>query len=290
MRALKITNSITRRDEKSLDRYLAEIARYEVLSPEEEIALFDRLEAGDEHAMEQIVRHNLRFVVSVAKQYQHLGLGLGDLINEGNIGLIKAAKRFDTTRGFKFISYAVWWIRQAILQSINEKSKQIRLPQNLKGRTNKIMKSILDILQTKERDPLPEEIAEETGFTLKEVKQCLETYKMCASLDAPVQEENGASLLTFLEDSKTPRPDFQVAVIESQQAQVQELLKFLTPKQATVISMYYGIGRKRSISLGDIAEQVGVSRERVRQIKDRSLTKMRVRASRNMEAMLPALG
>ncbi|MCB0707604.1 MAG: RNA polymerase sigma factor RpoD/SigA [Saprospiraceae bacterium] len=290
MRALKITNSITRRDEKSLDRYLAEIAKYEVLSPEEEIKLFDKITAGDKIALEKIVRHNLRFVVSVSKQYQHLGLSLGDLISEGNIGLMKAAKRFDQTRGFKFISYAVWWIRQAILQAVNEKSKQIRLPQNLKGKTNKIMSTVLEILQEQEREPLPEEIAEKTGFTVKEVQQCIETYRMCASLDAPMQDDSGTSLANFLEDLSTPQPDFQVAVIESQKAQVEELLRFLTPKQATVISMYYGIGRNRSTSLGDIAEQVGVSRERVRQIKDRSLSKMRVRASRNAEMMVPALG
>ncbi len=165
MRALKITSSITRRDEKSMEKYLTEISRYEVLTPDEEYALFSKIRNGDEEALLKIVHHNLRFVVSVAKQYQHLGLWLGDLINEGNIGLIKAANRFDETRGFKFISYAVWWIRQSIIQSINQKARKIRLPLNQKATTSKVIKTGIAFMQKEGREPSIEELAEETGFT-----------------------------------------------------------------------------------------------------------------------------
>ncbi len=279
MRALKITQSITRRDEKSLEKYLSEISRYDVLTPEEEVKLFRRLRNGDESALMEIVNHNLRFVVSVAKQYQNLGLSLGDLINEGNIGLIKAAQRFDETKGFKFISYAVWWIRQSILQSVNVKARKIRLPLNLKGISSKVREKRIEFLQKEEREPSIEELAEATGLEEKVVKKSLETYKMCSSLDAPLTADGDASLTTVLEDHSIEKPDFELSVRESQREEVQELLRSLSPRQATVISMYYGIGRKHPSSLSDIGEYIGVSRERVRQIKDKGVRKLRRRAT-----------
>ncbi len=278
MRALKITSSITRRDEKSMEKYLTEISRYDVLTPDEEYKLFSKIRSGDEEALLRIVNHNLRFVVSVAKQYQHLGLWLGDLINEGNIGLIKAASRFDETRGFKFISYAVWWIRQCIIQSINQKARKIRLPLNQKAATSKVMKQIIIFMQQEGREPSEEELADATGFTVAVVKKSLKNYKLCQSLDAPVGDESDASLASLLEDGNVLQPDHDVAVKESQKIEVQQLLSKLSPRQATVVAMYYGINRKYPVSLTDISAHIGVSRERVRQIKDRGLEKLRLHA------------
>lgn len=283
MRALKITNSITRRDEKSMEKYLTEISRFEVLTPEQEVDLFRRIKQGDQQALEKIVNHNLRFVVSVAKQYQHIGLWLGDLINEGNIGLIKAAQRFDETRGFKFISYAVWWIRQSILQAVNEKSRKIRLPQNLKSAAAKVREARRSFMQHHEREPTYQELADATEFSLDLVKRSMETDKMVTSLDAPLTTEADASLENVLADKNLKRPDHQLSVVETQQKEVQQLLKTLPPRQAVVLSMYYGIGRSRNFSLSDIGDQIGVSRERVRQIKDRAVHRLR-RRSRGMEA------
>ncbi|MCB0532857.1 MAG: RNA polymerase sigma factor RpoD/SigA [Lewinellaceae bacterium] len=278
MRALKITQSITRRDEKSLEKYLTEISRYDVLTPEEEVQLFQRIREGDDEALVKVVRHNLRFVVSVAKQYQNLGLWLGDLVNEGNIGLIKAARRFDETRGFKFISYAVWWIRQSILQAVNDKAQKIRVPLNLKGVGAKVRASHQEILQKQEREPTLDELAEATGLTPELVKKSLDTYKMCSSLDAPLNSDSEGSLVHVLEDDSIVQPDFELSIRESQKEEVQQLLSMLTPRQATVLSMYYGIGRKQPASLGDIGEQIGLSRERVRQIMNRGVRKLRLRA------------
>lgn len=278
MRALKITQSITRRDEKSLEKYLTEISRYDVLTPEEEVQLFQRIREGDDEALVKVVRHNLRFVVSVAKQYQNLGLWLGDLVNEGNIGLIKAARRFDETRGFKFISYAVWWIRQSILQAVNDKAQKIRVPLNLKGVGAKVRASHQEILQKQEREPTLDELAEATGLTPELVKKSLDTYKMCSSLDAPLNSDSEGSLAHVLEDDSIAQPDFELSIRESQKEEVQQLLSMLTPRQATVLSMYYGIGRKQPASLGDIGEQIGLSRERVRQIMNRGVRKLRLRA------------
>lgn len=278
MRALKITQSITRRDEKSLEKYLTEISRYDVLTPDEEVQLFQRIREGDEAALVKVVRHNLRFVVSVAKQYQNLGLWLGDLVNEGNIGLIKAARRFDETRGFKFISYAVWWIRQSILQAVNDKAQKIRVPLNLKGVGAKVRASHQEILQKQEREPTLDELAEATGLTPELVKKSLDTYKMCSSLDAPLSADSEGALVHVLEDESIEQPDHELSIRESQKEEVQQLLSMLTPRQATVLSMYYGIGRKQPVSLGDIGEQIGLSRERVRQIMNRGVRKLRLRA------------
>jgi len=278
MRALKITHAITRRDEKSLERYLVEVARYDVLTPEEELALFQRYRNGDETALSKIVTHNLRFVVSVAKQYQNTGLWLGDLVNEGNIGLIKAAQRFDETKGFKFISYAVWWIRQSILQAINEKARKIRLPLNQNGINNKVRAKRLEFIQQEEREPTVEELAEATGLKPEAVKKSIETNKFCASLDAPLTEDEDGTLANVLEDDTVKQPDFDLSVLESQKEEVQEMLTYVSSREAMVISMYYGIGRKHALSLEDIGDHIGVSRERVRQIKDRGIKKLQLRA------------
>lgn len=287
MRALKITQTITRRDEKSLEKYLTEISRYDVVTPEEEVELFRRIKQGDERAFEKIIMHNLRFVVSVAKQYQIPGLWLGDLINEGNIGLIKAARKFDETKGFKFISYAVWWIRQSILQALNEKSRKIRLPLNLQGITSKVMAKRSELLQKMEREPSIAELAEATEMEPATIKRSLETYKMCSSLDAPLTDEGDHSLANVLEDEKIRKPDFEISVKESQQKEVKQMLKLLPPRQATVLELYFGIGRKHPLSLSDIGEYIGVSRERVRQIKDKGIRRLRTRAREIQPTFLP---
>jgi RNA polymerase primary sigma factor len=280
MRALKITQTITRRDERSLERYLSEISKYDVLTPEDEVALFQRIREGDDRALDKIVRHNLRFVVSVAKQYQIPGLWLGDLINEGNIGLIRAAQKFDETKGFKFISYAVWWIRQSILQALNEKSRKIRLPLNLQGLTSKVLAARSELLQIQEREPSIEELAEATELKPEVVKRTLRTNKMCTSLDAPISEEGDGSLGSLIEDDSIESPDFMLAVHESQKQEVQDMLKLLPPRQAKVLELFFGIGRKQPLSLTDIGEYIGVSRERVRQIRDRGIRHLQMRAKK----------
>lgn len=287
MRALKITQTITRRDEKSLEKYLTEISRYDVLTPEEELDLFQRSREGDKRAFEKLVNHNLRFVVSVAKQYQVPGLWLGDLINEGNIGLIKAARKFDETKGFKFISYAVWWIRQSILQALNEKSRKIRLPLNLQGITRQVMNKRSELLQVQEREPSVAELAEATGLSQEAVKRSIETYKSCTSLDAPIAEDGDHSLSSLLEDDKIVKPDYEISVVESQQQEVRDMLRTLTPRQAAVLEMYFGIGRKHPLSLSDIGDQIGVSRERVRQIKDKGIRKLRTQSKDLTPTFLP---
>jgi RNA polymerase primary sigma factor len=285
VRALKITQSITRRDQKSLEKYLAEISRYDVLTPEQEVELFRRIENGDETAIDKIVRHNLRFVVSVAKQYQHLGLWLGDLVNEGNIGLMKAARRFDVSRGFKFISYAVWWIRQAILQAINEKALKIRVPGNLKNINSKVREARSRFLQEFEREPTTEELAEITEISPSQIEKSIETYRKCSSLDAPLTSESDDTLVAVLEDNNMRKPDHNLAVRHTQQTEVKQLLDLLPPRQAKVLSMYYGIGQKRAYSLDDISDLLGVSRERTRQIRDKGIRRLRVRA-RDMQPTL----
>jgi RNA polymerase primary sigma factor len=275
MRALKITNTITSRDQKSMERYLNEIAKYEVLTPEEELSLFKRFKVGDERAFEKLILHNLRFVVSVSKKYQHLGLKLGDLINEGNIGLIKAAKRFDETKGFKFISYAVWWIRQSILQAVNDKGRKIKLPVNMSGDTAKIMDAIRSFQQQEERQPTLQELASFTDFKLGHVKRCLETYKKCSSIDAPIKEDEYTPLASLMEDTKIKQPDFELSVRDSQKIEAQQLLRKLPPRQATILEYYFGLGNTEAKTLSDIGDMMEISRERVRQIKDRALRRLR---------------
>ena len=281
MRALVISNSITRRDSRSVEKYLNEIAKYEVLTPEEELDLFKRFREGDEQAFGKIIRSNLRFVVSVAKQYQHVGLGLNDLINEGNMGLIKAARRFDETKGFKFISYAVWWIRQTILQAINDKARKIRVPQNQQTTSTKILKKRDEMMKDLEREPALWELSDELDLTEQEIEQSLQSYQMCRSLDAPMDsDEEGFTLENLLEDSQIPSPDDQIANQESLKIEALEMLKTLSDREAEILSLFFGINSKRAHSLNDIADYFGLSRERVRQIKDRALLKLRRRTRR----------
>ena len=286
MRALKISNSITPRDEMSLEKYLNDISKYDVLTPDEELKLFKRLRIGDGQALDIIVKHNLRFVVSVSKQYQHTGMALTDLINEGNIGLIKAAKRFDETKGFKFISYAVWWIRQSILQAVNEKSDKIRIPLNLRANILEVVNKREEFIQKEEREPSLEELAVVTGFKVEMVRKSLEYNLRCSSLDAPLGDDSETALSGILTDKNIPQPDYQMAVKESQQIEVEQLLKTLKPRQAEIISMYFGINGMKAMSLEDISDRIGVSRERVRQIKERSLRRLR----RNAQALAVASG
>ncbi|MEN0002818.1 MAG: RNA polymerase sigma factor RpoD/SigA [Bacteroidota bacterium] len=284
MRALVITNSITRRDERSIEKYLNEIAKYEVLSPEEELRLFQRIREGDDVALQKIINHNLRFVVSVAKQYQHVGLKLGDLINEGNIGLIKAAKRFDETKGFKFISYAVWWIRQSILQSISERSREIRIPQNQQAQVSKLLQKRTELIQKLEREPSMAELANATELTESFIRQHLLNADVTTSLDARIDSEGDTTLSQLMEDSQIKKPDYNLMVTESQRLQVEQLLHTLPTRTSTIIKLYFGIDRGQSMTLKDISELLGLSRERVRQIMERGLRKLRMRTQAGVGA------
>ena len=275
MRAIKITNTITRRDQKSIEKYLTEISRYDVLTPEQELELFKEYKNGSEKAYLKLIQHNLRFVVSVAKQYQHVGIWLGDLINEGNIGLIKAARRFDETRGFKFISYAVWWIRQSIIQAINEKGKKIKVPQNVNTDTTKIKEKRVEFLQREEREPSMEEPSEATGFSIDHVNKCLVSYKKCSSIDAPISDDGYTPFSSLIESDLIDKPDHSLAVDESRRIGVKHLLRKLPSKQAMIIKSFYGLGGSEPKTLADIGDTLGLSRERVRQIKDRSLRRLR---------------
>ena len=275
MRALKITNTITHRDEKSLEKYFTDISKYGVLTPEEELNLFHRFHSEDPDALTLIVNHNLRFVVSVAKKYQNLGLNLSDLINEGNLGLITAAKRFDTSRGFKFISYAVWWIRQSILSAINEKSNMIRRPLNVNNLTSKVQRTISDLNQKFERMPSIDEICEAAELKPEDVKKSLESYQKTSSLDAPVLEDSDSSFGSLMADDSLETPDHKLSVIETQKKEIDHLLESLSEREATILKLSFGIDCKHPMTMDDIGEQVGVSRERVRQIKDRVLVKLR---------------
>lgn len=280
MRALKITTTITPRDQKSLDQYLNDISKYGVLTPEEEVRLFESYQSGDEDAFVNIVFHNLRFVVSVAKKYQHLGLSLGDLINEGNVGLIKAAHRFDVSKGFKFISYAVWWIRQSILQAINDKGRKIRIPLNLNAVQTKVQKKIDELVQHEERHPSIEELADALDLKAEVVQRSLDHYRKCRSLDAPVTEDGEVSMVELLQDDSMAAPDYNLSEEESRKLQVKELLDGLPERQAVVISLYFGLGGSEAMTLESIGDHLGMTRERVRQIRDKGLRKMRGRAKR----------
>ena len=279
MRALTITNRITNRDARSVEQYLIDINKYEVLTPKEELELFQRFEAGDQRSLQKIIKHNLRFVVSVAKQYHASGLKLGDLINEGNIGLIKAAHRFDHTRGFKFISYAVWWIRQAIIHSISALGRKIRQPFNQQQTTAKILKIRERLLQDLDREPTHREIAEVAEMEEAQVEKNLAHYQYTLSLDAPVSSEStDGTLEKLIADSKVPSPDAHLVGRETHKIQVRQMLNTLPPRTAAILSLYYGIDRERSLTLDSIGEQMDLSRERVRQIVDRGIRKLRLRA------------
>lgn len=275
MRQLKITKSITNRESQSLEKYLQEIGKVDLLTPEEEVDLAQKIRAGDQIALEKLTKANLRFVVSVAKQYQNQGLSLSDLINEGNLGLIKAAQRFDETRGFKFISYAVWWIRQSILQALAEQSRIVRLPLNKVGSLNKINRAFSELEQEFEREPSPEELAEQLEIAAEEVETTLGVAARHVSMDAPFVEGEDNSLLDVLENSSTPDTDSKLEYVESLRMEIERSLNTLTERQCDVIKLYFGIGVEHPMSLEDIGDRFGLTRERVRQIKDKAINKLR---------------
>lgn len=275
MRQLKITKSITNRESQSLEKYLQEIGKVDLLTPEEEVDLAKRIKQGDQRALEKLTKANLRFVVSVAKQYQNQGLSLSDLINEGNLGLIKAAQRFDETRGFKFISYAVWWIRQSILQALAEQSRIVRLPLNKVGSLNKINKAFSELEQEYEREPSPEELADNLEIPTEEVETTLGVAARHVSMDAPFIDGEDNSLLDVLENSSTPSTDSSLEYKESLRREIERSLATLTERQCDVIKLYFGIGVEHPMSLEDIGEKFGLTRERVRQIKDKAINKLR---------------
>ena len=286
MRQLKISKQITNRESQSLDKYLQEIGKVDLLTPDEEVTLAQRIKEGDQFALEKLTKANLRFVVSVAKQYQNQGLSLGDLINEGNLGLIKAAKRFDETRGFKFISYAVWWIRQSILQALAEQSRIVRLPLNRVGSLNKISKSFSELEQKFEREPSPEEIAEVLELTTSEVVDTLKISGRHVSVDAPFVQGEENRLLDVLENEDEESPDTGL-MNDSLRKEVQRALSTLTKREADVITLYFGLNGEHSLTLEEIGEKFNLTRERVRQIKEKALSRLRhVSRARALESYL----
>lgn len=288
MRQLKITKSITNRESLSLEKYLQEIGKVGLTTPEEEVQLAIRIRQGDEKALERLTNANLRFVVSVAKQYQNQGLSLSDLINEGNLGLIKAARRFDETRGFKFISYAVWWIRQSILQALAEQSRIVRLPLNKIGLSNRITKAYSLLEQEYEREPSAEELASILNIELEEVEATLGMNARHVSVDAPFQDGEDGSLLDVLENPNTMTADRSIAYRDSLKTEITRSLNTLSERQRDVLILYYGINDEAPASLEDIGERFGLTRERVRQIKDKAIGKLR--AMDRCKLLKPFLG
>jgi len=265
---------IKTRANQSLDRYLQEIGEVSLLTPEQEIELARRIKKNDQIALEKLTKANLRFVVSVAKQYQNQGLSLGDLINEGNLGLIKAAKRFDETRGFKFISYAVWWIRQSILQALAEQSRVVRLPLNRVGALNKIGKAFSNLEQEYEREPSANEIAEKLEMTPYEVSDTLKISGKHLSLDAPFNQGDDNRLLDVIQDDHQPPPD-DLLLNESLRIEVQRALTTLSGRESEVIKLYFGLDREHPLTLEEIGERFSLTRERVRQIKEKAIRRLR---------------
>ena len=274
MRQLKITKSITNRESQSLEKYLQEIGKVELLSPEEEVRLAVLIRKGDQKALDRLTKANLRFVVSVAKQYQNQGLTLPDLINEGNLGLIKAAQRFDETRGFKFISYAVWWIRQSLLQALAEQSRIVRLPLNKVGLTNKISKAYSQLEQEYEREPTPEELAALLEVDTEEVAATLGVAARHVSVDQPMFEGDESTLIDVLENQNASLADTQMAVDDSLRTEIERSLNSLTERQKEVLCFFFGIGIDHPLSLEDIGQRFNLTRERVRQIKDKAISKL----------------
>ena len=273
MRQLKITKSITNRESASLDKYLREIGREELISVEEEVELAQRIRKGDRAALEKLTRANLRFVVSVAKQYQNQGLSLPDLINEGNLGLIKAAEKFDETRGFKFISYAVWWIRQSILQALAEQSRIVRLPLNQVGSLNKINKAFSRFEQENERRPSPEELAEELDIPIDKITDTIKISGRHISVDAPFVEDEDNSLLDVLVNEDSPVADRSL-INESLLTEINRALEILSEREREIIKMFFGIGYVE-MTLEEIGDKFGLTRERVRQIKEKAIRRLR---------------
>jgi RNA polymerase primary sigma factor len=287
MRQLKISKQITNRESQSLDKYLQEIGKVDLLTPDEEVELAKRIRDGDQMALERLTKANLRFVVSVAKQYQNQGLSLGDLINEGNLGLIKAAQRFDETRGFKFISYAVWWIRQSILQALAEQSRIVRLPLNRVGSLNKISKTFSELEQKYEREPSPDELAEVLDVTTSEIVDTMKISGRHVSMDAPFVQGEENSLLDVLENDGEDTPDGEL-MNDSLRREVQRALSTLTQREADVITLYFGLNGEHSMTLEEIGEKFNLTRERVRQIKEKAIR--RLRHTSRSKALKPYLG
>lgn len=287
MRQLKISKQITNRESQSLDKYLQEIGKVDLLTPDEEVELAQRIKGGDQLALEKLTKANLRFVVSVAKQYQNQGLSLGDLINEGNLGLIKAAQRFDETRGFKFISYAVWWIRQSILQALAEQSRIVRLPLNRVGSLNKISKTFSELEQKFEREPSPDELAEVLEVTTAEVVDTMKISGRHVSMDAPFIQGEENSLLDVLENDLEETPDSEL-MSDSLRREVQRALSTLTQRESDVIALYFGLNGEHSMTLEEIGEKFNLTRERVRQIKEKAIR--RLRHTSRSKALKPYLG
>ena len=274
MRQLKITKQVTNRETASLDKYLQEIGKVDLITAEEEVELAQKIRAGDENALDKLTKANLRFVVSVAKQYQNQGLTLPDLINEGNLGLIKAARRFDETRGFKFISYAVWWIRQSILQALAEQSRIVRLPLNKIGSINKINKMYAFLEQANERVPSAEEIAKELDMTVPDVKESMKNSGRHVSMDAPLVEGEDSNLYDVLRSGESPNPDKNL-LHESLRTEIERALETLTPREADVVRLYFGLGEKHAMTLEEIGETFDLTRERVRQIKEKAIRRLK---------------
>jgi len=274
MRQLKITKQVTNRESASLDKYLQEIGKVDLITAEEEVELAQRIKAGDHRALEKLTKANLRFVVSVAKQYQNQGLTLPDLINEGNLGLIKAAQRFDETRGFKFISYAVWWIRQSILQGLAEQSRIVRLPLNKIGSINKINKMYAFLEQSNERAPSPEEIAKELDMSINDVKESLKNSGRHVSMDAPLIDGEDSNLYDVLRLDESPNPDGSL-LHESLRTEIERALETLTPREGDVIRLYFGLGSQPPMSLEEIGMTFDLTRERVRQIKEKAIRRLK---------------
>lgn len=282
---MKITKQFTNRESQSLDKYLQEIGKVDLLNPLQEIDLAVKIKNGDRSSLEKLVKANLRFVVSVAKQYQNQGLSLGDLINEGNLGLIKAAKRFDETRGFKFISYAVWWIRQSILQALAEQSRIVRLPLNRVGALNKIGKAYSSLEQEYEREPSANEIAQELEMDIEEVADTLRISGRHVSMDAPFQQGEDNRLLDVIEND-LPSPD-NTLMSESLKSEIERALSTLTERESEVIKLYFGLNTEHSLTLEEIGEKFNLTRERVRQIKEKAIRRLRhASRSKNLRTYL----
>ncbi|MDP2363207.1 MAG: sigma-70 family RNA polymerase sigma factor [Ignavibacteria bacterium] len=271
---MKIVKQFTNRESLSLDKYFQEIGKVDLLTTEQEIELAIRMKNGDQSALEILTKANLRFVVSVAKQYQNQGLSLGDLINEGNLGLIKAARRFDETRGFKFISYAVWWIRQSILQALAEQSRIVRLPLNRVGALNKIGKAYSNLKQEFEREPSHEEIAQALEMDVEEISSAMKIYGKQVSVDAPFSFGEENSLLDVIEDDLQPAPDNEL-ISESLKTEIKNVLTILPEREAEVIRLYFGLSEESSMTLEEIGEKFNLTRERVRQIKEKAIRRLR---------------
>lgn len=285
MRQLKISKSITNREQGTLDKYLADIAKEPMISPEEEVELAQKIKMGDQIALDRLVRANLRFVVSVAKQYQNQGLGLADLINEGNVGLIKAAQRFDETKGFKFISYAVWWIRQAILQAVAEQSRMVRLPLNQVGFLSRVKKTASYLEQLYQRKPTIKEIADELDMSEDKVEMVLKVNAKEVSMDAPVSSDDD---LTFI-DTMVPEDNYEAdrkVVWESESEEIRRSLSVLNEKERKIIIYYFGLESNKSYTLEEIGYMMNMTRERVRQVKDKALKKLRIRSKKSLMHVL----